>query len=585
MSQKRSTWSSQTAFMLAAAASAVGLGNIWRFPYLAAKYGGGTFLLTYIILTVTFGFSLMVAEIAIGRKTGKSALSAFSALRKRYGFIGWILTIIPLVIVPYYCVIGGWVAKYIVTYAQLLVNPKAEAAQALVANPEAFFTDFIGSSSSVAPMIYGLIFIVLSAIVIILGVRKGIEISNKVMMPLLIIMSLGIAIYSLTRPGAMEGLKFYLIPNTDSFYEEVVIEENTLDASAKTGIVDVASATTEVADVASATTEVADVAPTTTEVADVAPATTEVADAAPATTEGTDAAPATTEVALESTQNTEAPVNSGQPEGEECNPKPKTERRFSFVKLSKTILGAMGQMFYSLSLAMGIMITYGSYFKKDGRIEKSVRVIEIFDTAIAFIAGLMIIPAVFAFSGGAEKINAGPGLMFISLPSVFANGQTEITSAFSATAIIGLLFFILVFFAALTSAISLFETCVASICDITHINRKTSIPWCLVIIILLSIPSALGYGVWGKIEIFGLQFLDFFDAATNDVLMPIGALLTCLFIGWVIGPKTIIEEVDIDGHGFSSKGLFIVMIKFIAPLLIILIFASNILKLLGIYKI
>lgn len=451
MSNNRSSFTGKVGFVLAAAGSAVGLGNIWRFPYLAAKYGGGIFLLVYLVLAVTFGFALMAAEIALGRKTGLSAIGAFRALDKRYSFIGYMASIVPMIILPYYSVIGGWVTKYLAAFATGGMDATAG---------ESYFTDFIAKPAE--PLVWFLVFIGLTALVVLFGVEKGIEKVSKVMMPLLVVLSVGIAVYTLFMPGAMGGVKYYLTPNFKHF-----------------------SAT--------------------------------------------------------------------------------------------TVLAAMGQLFYSMSLAMGIMITYGSYMKKDVNLETSVRQIEFFDTGIAFIAGLMIIPAVFSFSGGDEAVlGKGPGLMFITLPRVFDN--------MAGGAVIGTAFFLLVLFAALTSSISLMETVVSILQDKLKWNRKVT---CMVVLagcILLGLPSSLGNGVWSDVTIFGMAFLDFFDFISNSVLMPIVALLTCIFVGYVIKPKALIEEVEISAP-FRWKKLFTIIIKYVAPVCIVLILISSVLDVLGIVKI
>ncbi|MBQ8056816.1 MAG: sodium-dependent transporter [Ruminococcus sp.] len=454
MTKKRSSFSGKIGFVLAAAGSAVGLGNIWRFPYLAAKYGGGIFLLVYLILAVTFGFALMTAEIAIGRKTGKSAIHAFADLDKRFGFVGILASIVPIIILPYYSVIGGWVAKYLTVF----VSGGASAAA-----QDGYFEGFIAQPFE--PLGWFLLFIGLTAIVVLFGVEKGIEKVSKFMMPILVVLTIGIAIYSMTMPGAMEGVKYYFLPDFSKF-----------------------SAT--------------------------------------------------------------------------------------------TVLAAMGQLFYSMSLAMGIMITYGSYMKKDVSISSSVSQIEIFDTGIAFLAGLMVIPAVFSFSGGDESaLGKGPGLMFITLPKVFNSIPGVMGS------VIGALFFILVLFAALTSSISLMETVVSIFRDKFGWGRKFT---CIVVAIgsiLLGIPSSLGFGVWSHININGNTFLDMFDIFSNSILMPIVAFLTCIFIGFIIKPQTLVDEVELDGKPFKRKKLFTVMIKYIAPVCIVLILISSVLDVLGIVKI
>lgn len=465
---KRASWSGSLAFVLAAAASAIGLGNLWRFPYLAAQYGGGMFIAVYLVLVVTLGFTLMVTEIAVGRHTQQSPMTAYSQLSRRWGFVGLLGTLIPLFITPYYCVIGGWVLYYVKAYAQMAftgVNIMGEAA----ANSGEVFGSFI--SASFAPYGYGMLFIFGCAAVIVLGVKNGIEKSNLVMMPILFLMALGLSIYVVALPGAADGIKYYLVPNLDCV---------------------------------------------------------------------------------------------STPDG-----------KFSWVLLAKTVLGAMGQMFYSLSLAMGIMITYGSYMKKGDSIERCARRIEIFDTLIALVAGLMIIPVVYMFAvktGTPVKaaMGAGPGLMFVTLPKVFAMFG-------SVGAWIGFAFFVLTLFAAATSAISLFEACVSSLCDWLKLGRKTATAFMATIIMFLSTFSALGYGAWSDIKLFrGMQFLDFFDFFTNSVMMPIVAIATCIFIGWFVGPKLVIDECEAEGSKFRVKRFYSFMVKYLAPILMLALLASEI---------
>ncbi len=445
---KRSSFTGKIGFVLAAAGSAVGLGNIWRFPYLAAKYGGGIFLLVYLILAVTFGFALMIAEIAIGRKTGLSAIGAFQKLNKKFSFVGYLGALIPALILPYYSVIGGWVSKY------LFVFIKGDAK--LAADGGGYFSNFM--SSNLEPALWFFLFIGVTALIVLFGVEKGIEKVSKIMMPVLAVLAVGVAIYSCTLPDAIEGVKYYFIPDFS---------------------------------------------------------------------------------------------------------------HFSF----STVLAAMGQLFYSMSLAMGIMITYGSYMKKEVSIESSVTQIEIFDTGIAFIAGLMVIPAVFSFTGAAP-VKPGPSLMFISLPQVFADMGVIGT-------VVGAVFFLLVLFAALTSSISLMETVVSIVCDKFKVGRKIS---CLIVFIfsvLLGLVSSFGYGMWANITVIGMQFLDFFDFLTNSIFMPIVAFFTCVVVGYVIKTKSIEDEVELSG-AFKRKVLFRVVIKYVAPICIILILASSVI---GVYSV
>ena len=447
----RSNFSNKLGFVLAAAGSAVGLGNIWRFPYLAAKYGGGTFLLIYLILAVTFGFTLMIAEIALGRKTGLSAIGAFRSLDKRYNFLGILAVIVPVIIFPYYSVIGGWVVKYFTVFVTGGVQDSAG---------DTYFTDFIGGT--IEPIGWFLIFLAFTAVVVLCGVEKGIEKVSKIMMPILVVLTVIISVYGLTLKGATEGLVYYVKPH----------------------------------------------------MADVS---------------------------------------------------------------VKTVLAAMGQLFYSMSLAMGIMITYGSYMKKSDKLESSVRQIELFDTGIAFLAGLMIIPAVFAFSGGDRSaLNAGPGLMFMTLPKVFASMKFG--------GVIGTIFFLLVFFAALTSAISLMETIVSVFMDKFGWKRRFTGIFVAILALVMGIPSSLGFGPLASISWNGMSILDIMDFIGNSVLMPVVALFTCIFVGFVIKPKAVADEVKESDGTFAAEGMFNVMIKWVAPLFLIIILISSVASGLGLFK-
>ena len=449
MKEKRSMFSGKLGFVLAAAGSAVGLGNIWRFPYLAARYGGGIFLLVYLILVVSLGFSLMIAEVAIGRKTKLSAIGAFRKLSEKWKFLGYLASVVPIIIFPYYCVIGGWVVKYLLVYA---TGGGMEAAG------DTYFNDYIAQPAE--PILWLAVYIGLTAVIVFFGVQKGIEKASRIMMPALVVLTLGVAAYSVTRPGALEGVAYYLIPDFSRFS-----------------------------------------------------------------------------------------VN--------------------------TVLGAMGQMFYSMSLAMGIMVTYGSYMKREDDLEKSVSQIEIFDTGIAFLAGLMVIPAVFAFSGGDEAaLDQGAGLMFVTLPKVFADAGTL-------GLVFGGLFFLLVLFAALTSSVSLMETVVSIFQDTFHWSRKFTCTLVMVACLVLALPSSLGYGLLDWIAPLGFSLLDFFDFISNSVLMPIVALFTCLFVGWVVKPKLVVDEVKRSSR-FPREKLFVVVIRYVAPICILLVLISSVLDKLGV---
>ena len=448
----RSQFTGRIGYVLSVAGSAVGLGNIWRFPYLAAKYGGGIFLLVYLVLMVTFGYALMVSETTLGRMTGKSPVGAFGTFGKSapFKFGGWINAVIPMLIVPYYSVIGGWVLKYLVEYVR--GNSPALA-------QDGYFGGFI--SESMGAEIYFLLFTAMVFFVILAGVKNGVERVSKIMMPLLVLLAVLVMLYSVTRPGAWEGVKYFLVPHFESFSV-------------------------------------------------------------------------------------------------------------------MTVVAAMGQMFYSLSIAMGILYTYGSYMNKEVDIEKSTAQVEFFDTMIAILAGLMIIPAVFAFSGGTlENLQAGPSLAFITLPKVF--DSMDIGTA------VGIAFFLMFFVAALTSAISLLETSVSTLQDELHWSRPACCALMAVIMVVMGSCSAFGYGIWDGVRLFGMQILDFFDFLTNSIMMPIAALATCFLILKVVGFAKIDAEVE-HSSVFHRKKLYHGFMKFLAPVCILIILLSSIANVLGIIQ-
>lgn len=442
---KRSSFSGKIGFVLAAAGASVGLGNIWRFPYLAAKYGGGIFLLVYIVLALTFGYAMIMAETSLGRMTGKSPVGAYGAFGKTKwrSLGGWINAVIPILIVPYYSVIGGWVIKYLVEY---LMGHGSQLAA------DGYFSTFI--SSGVSTELCFVVFALFTLSIIFAGVRNGIERVSKLMMPILVVLSLIIAVYSVTRPGALAGVKYFLVPNFQDF---------------------------------------------------------------------------------------------------------------SWM----TVVSAMGQVFYSLSIAMGILITFGSYMKKDVSIEGSTRNVEVFDTAIAIMAGLMIIPAVFAFSGGsAENLKAGPSLMFITIPKVF--------DSMGMGTVVGILFFLLVLFAAVTSSIALTESAVSTFEDEFGWGRRKATVMIGIVMLALGSLSSLGYGPLAGVTILGMQFLDFFDFLTNSVMMPIAAIATCLLVSRVVGLDAMEQEVTLEGGTFRRKKIFCVMIRYICPIFAVIILLSSV---------
>ena len=460
---KRGNFTGTLGFVLAAAGSAVGLGNIWRFPYLAAKDGGGVFLLCYLILALTFGFTLLTTEIAIGRKTGQSPLTAYGMLHGGFRWLGPIACIIPALILPYYSAIGGWVLKYLFTY----VSGNGAAAMA-----DGYFTGFI--TAQWTPIIWFVIYLFATAFVVYKGVNAGIEKLSRILMPILLVLIVGISIFSLTlthtdaagvtRTG-IEGLLVYVIPNFEGM---------------------------------------------------------------------------------------------------------------TFSRFFTILMDAMGQLFYSISVAMGIMITYGSYVKKDANLVKSVNQIELFDTAVAFLAGLMIVPAVYTFMG-TEGMSGGPSLMFVSLPKVF--GAMGFTGN-----IVAIVFFVTVAFAALTSSVSIMEAIVSSIVDKFSMGRKKATVLVTLYTLIGGLVVCLGYNLFyfefalpnGTVA----QVLDVLDYISNYLLMPIVAIATCILIGWVLKPASVIEEVTSSGCHFGRQKLYTVMVKFVTPvmLLFLLLQALGLLK-------
>ncbi len=446
-------------FVFAAAGSAVGLGNVWRFPYLAAKDNGGVFILCYIILALTFGFAMLTTEIAIGRKTGQGPLTAYGKIHPKWKGIGFFAWLVPIIILPYYCAIGGWVLKY---FSVFTTNNSKGTAE------DDYFTGFI--ASDISPMVFMLIFLFITAVVVFCGVDKGIEKLSKFLMPILLLLIIGISIYSLTishtdadgtvRTG-LDGLKIYLIPD------------------------------------------------------------------------------------------------------------------FSGMNLNDwfiVIMDALGQLFFSISVAMGIMVAYGSYVPKETNLMKSINQIEIFDTVVALLAGLMIVPAVFVFMGK-DGMAQGPGLMFVSLPKIFdAMGSMGV--------VIGMVFFLMVSFAAITSSVSVMEAIVSGIMDKFKLGRKKSVVIVTLYALIAGIVVCLGYNkLYFEVKLPNGStgtILDIMDYISNNCLMPLVALLTCILIGWVVKPKIVIDEVTEGGYKFGRKTLYVIMIKFVTPILLLILLLRSV---------
>ena len=458
MEKKKSSFSGQIGFVLAAAGSAVGVGNLWRFPYLAAKDGGGLFLLIYLVLVLTFGFTLLTSDIAIGRRTKESAIGAYTKMNPKWKFLGVLTFLVPVLIMTYYAVIGGWVTKYAVIYL---------TGHASAAADDGYFTSFI--TSPVAPVIFALLFMAVTSLIVYNGVEDGIERVSKYMMPILLVLVVVIAGYSLTlkhtddagqiRTG-IDGFLYYLTPHFEGL---------------------------------------------------------------------------------------------------------------TFKRFLQILLDAMSQLFFSLSVSMGIMITYGSYVKPEINLNRAVNQIEIFDTGVALLAGAMIIPAVFVFSG-TDGMSAGPSLMFISLPKVFA-------AMGKAGNVVGILFFVTTIFATLTSCISVLESITANCMEIFHTTRKKTVLVLTIIYLTASAVIALGYSIFyfevkfpnGSVG----QLLDIMDYISNSVMMPLIALLSTILIGWIKTPDYVIDEMESSGDTFHRKKLYRVMIRYVAPVMMFVLFLQS----------
>nr|WP_249288080.1 sodium-dependent transporter [Mobiluncus curtisii] len=451
--EQRASWSGKLGFVLAAAGSAVGLGTIWRFPYLAAHYGGGTFIFVFFLFMLTLGVALLVLEIALGRNTGKSIIMAFASFGKQYRFVGMLTAAVPFIIASYYGVVGGWVTRYMFAYAAGMTKELADGGD----NFGAFISD--GPQSVAFMLLFGAI----TFIIVALGVNGGVERANLIMMPALILVSLLIGIFTLTQPGALDGLRYFLVPDFSKFSLELLI-------------------------------------------------------------------------------------------------------------------AALGQTFFGLSLGAATMVTYGSYMKKDVSVTSSALQTTGTTLGISLLAGLMIIPATFATLGSANAVakNSGPSLMFLVIPEVFEKFGRIATG-------IGFVFFLLVMFAALTSMISLVEACVSILQDTLAWKRRQALLVTVVVLSSAGIIVTLGYSSLSFIQPLGegSTILDFLDFMTSSVMMPLGGLLMCLFFGWRKKPEVLIDEVRLSGE-FKRAGLWGVMIKYVAPILLVAIFITSVLKTFGI---
>lgn len=446
--ENRGQWGSSFGFIMAAVGSAVGLGNLWGFPYKMGKGGGFAFLIIYLILAIFVGFVVMLGELTIGRRTGKSVLGAYEVLSKKFTILGVMGVLSPALILGFYTMLGGYCIKYAIANLGDVFHAGWGFGNA---DSSAFFNSFITNMPQT--IFFTFVFVALTVLIVVGGVSGGIEKFTKIAMPALFVMLLIVVIRSVTLPGAGAGLSFVFKPNFDVFMG--------------TGWISV--------------------------------------------------------LAL-----------------------------------------AGGQMFFSLSLGMGIMITYGSYLSKKEDIQFNAIIIPFCDTLIAIMAALAIMPAVFAMG---LKPNQGPGLLFITLQTVFA-------SMGFIGPIMGFLFYVLVFIAAITSSISLLEVLVAVYLDKKSekgkvVNRRnTAIGIGIIIFALAALVSADGLGNNGLPKPFGFIWLDFLDFLSEGLMMPIGAMVMSLIIGWKLGPKYMTDEISTEGHRFRGRGVIMFCFRFVAPIFI-----------------
>ncbi len=443
--QKRDKFGSTFGVIAAAAGSAVGLGNIWKFPYIAGVYGGAAFLFVYLAFIVAIGLPVMLSELIIGRKSQRNAFGAFKVLAPGtpWKYIGILGVGAAFLILSFYGVVAGWSVHYIIVSIQDGFASKS---------PEqinSLFSTFI--ESPVQPVIYQLIFMLATAAIVIVGIKKGIEKFNKILMPLLVLILIGLAIKSVTLDGAMAGLEFLFKPD--------------------------------------------------------------------------------------------------------------------FSKLTGDgILSALGHAFFTLSLGMGTLITYGSYIGKDNNLVKTVINVTVADTVIAILAGIAIFPAVFAFGIAPAE---GPGLIFITLPNVFH----QMPGGF----LFSILFFILLTVAALTSSISILEVVVAYFKEEFNMGRRGATVLATVLISMLGIMCSLSMGVLSPVTLFGLSFFDLMDWVSANIMLPVGGLFIALFIGWFFGRKKVEAEVakggNLSGIFLSS---FMFLVKFVAPIAIAIVLLNKI---------
>lgn len=443
---KREQWSSEFGFLMAAAGSAVGLGNLWKFPYMAANNGGAVFVAVYILFLLLLGIPILLSEMAVGRSTRLNALDACKKISKRWGFVGGIGIAGSFVILSYYSVVGGWVLKYLFTYIT----------GTNIADPAAYFDGFV--SSAAEPIIWHVVFMGITAVIVFFGIRGGIERASRILLPSLLVFIIILAAVSVSLDGAEAGVRYFIVPDFGH-----------LDSAGEIG---------------------------------------------------------------------------------------------------RLFLAAMGQVFFSLSLGMGTLITYGSYLDKHSNLQKNAVAIPLIDSVVAILAGFAILPAVFAF--GLEP-SGGAGLVFKTLPSVFVRLPVG--------RLLAVIFFLLVFFAALTSSISLLEVITAFLMDRFSLSRIKAALIPAVLMTLLGTAASLSFGVLGGLTIGGMGIFDLLTFLSDKILMPIGGFFMCILVGYIWGIPAAAKEITSSGrYRFPLAGVFSAVVRYVAPALIILIFISSLLS-------
>ncbi len=437
---KREQWSSNVGFLLAAAGSAIGLGNLWKFPYVAGSNGGAVFLILYLILLILLGAPLLLTEMAVGRATRLNAIDACKAIHPRWGFVGAAGVVGAFVILSYYSVIGGWVLKYLFAYLQ----------HSSLGDADTYYTGFI--TEPLEPVLWHLLFAACCFGIVAFGVSKGIERISKIFLPMLLVTLIGIGGYALTLPGAAQGLRFLFLPDFSHIQ--------------------------------------------------------------------------------------------------------------SFSDLGTILVRAMGQVFFSLSIGMGTLITYGSYLDKQANLQKNAVMIPLFDLIIALLAGIAILPCVFSF--GLEP-SAGSGLLFRSLPYVFDH--------MTGGRWLAIAFFALVFIAAVTSAISLLESIAAFFIDRLHWHRISASGLATLCFALIGVANSLSMGVWSDFTLFGMSLFDLMVFLSDNVLMPIGGFFLCILASRIWGfPKLLQEVSSNDTYPVRFPRILMWILRWMAPAMILVIF-------------